>query len=163
MSRAFVKESDEGEPLPEIPLSPHPNHVTAHGLALLRDAHRQALAQREQLKTEKSVESESSLASLAPRIRWLEARLASARPVDLATQPRDRVAFGARVTVALEDGSEERWQIVGEDEADAGRKLVSWVSPLARALIGEQVGDEVLWQRPAGDVAIEIVAIDYGD
>lgn len=163
MSRAFVKESDEGEPLPEIPLSPHPNHVTARGLAKLREAYREAVARREQLLADKSVESESSLASLIPRIRWLEARLASARPVDLAAQPRGRVAFGARVTVALEDGSEERWQIVGEDEADADRKLVSWVSPLARALIGSQVGDEVLWQRPAGDVAIEILAIDYGD
>lgn len=161
MSRAFVKESDEGEPLPEIPLSPHANHVTARGLALLRAAHEDALAQRAQLQAGQGVESDSALASLAPRIRWLEARLSSARLVDLAAQPRDRVAFGAHVTVALEGDSEERWQIVGEDEADAEQHLVSWVSPLARALIGARVDDEVLWRRPAGDMPLEVVAIDY--
>ncbi len=51
--------------------------------------------------------------------------------------------------------------IVGEDEADAAAGKVSWVSPLARALLGSSVGDIVTWRRPTGDVELEIVAIDY--
>ncbi len=62
---------------------------------------------------------------------WLSARVASAIEVDLSKQPRDRVAFGATVTVESDEG-ERRWQIVGEDEADAEHGLVSYVSPLAR-------------------------------
>ena len=93
-------------------------------------------------------------------MRWLDQRVASAIEVDLLQQPRDRVAFGATVTVDSSEG-EQRWQIVGEDEADAEHGRVSYRSPLAQALLGARIGDEVIWPRPAGDLRIELVAIDY--
>jgi transcription elongation GreA/GreB family factor len=70
------------------------------------------------------------------------------------------VAFGALVTVDSDEG-EVRYRLVGEDEADVEHGLVSYVSPLAKALLGARMGEEVVWQRPAGDLTIEVVGIDY--
>lgn len=163
MSRAFVKEDrPDTEPLPDLPISPHPNYVTPRGLTALRarlDVVRADLARlkaredRLDLLPEKAAERD---------IRYLEARLASAIPVDPAGQPQDEVAFGARVTVADEEGGEAIYEIVGEDEADAPAGRIAPQSPLARALIGAHVGDVVEWRRPAGRAELEIVAIAYG-
>ena len=162
MSRAFVKEDGpDNEPLPDLPISPHPNFVTPRGLAALetrlgsvrRDLARlKARDDRLDLLPEKAAERD---------IRYLEARLASAIPVDPAGQPRDEVAFGARVTVANREGDETIYEIVGEDEADASLNRITPQSPLARALLGAAVGDIVDWRRPAGSVELEITAIDY--
>lgn len=165
MSRAFVKDADENADrnLPDIPLSEHPNYVTPHGGELMRmrlheaEAHRVALAQAAD-----TLGRQAELAALDRDIRWLKARVASAIEIDLTQQPRDRIAFGADVLMDSDEG-ELRYRIVGEDEADAEQHLVSYVSPLARALIGARVGDEVLWQRPAGDLKLEVVSFDYGD
>ena len=165
MSRAFVKEpdGDRPEPLPELPLSPHPNYVTSRGLAQLRARLAAALAHREALKdAADALTRQSELVLLERDLRWLHARLQSAIEVDLMAQPAGRVAFGASVTVASAEG-EQRYRIVGEDEAAAEQQRVSYLSPLARALLGARVGDEVIWQRPAGDLAIEVLAIDYAD
>ncbi len=163
MSRAFVKEDGpDNAPLPDLPISPHPNFVTPRGLAALRDrlaavrtglARLKARPDRLDLLPEKAAERD---------IRYLEARLASAIPVDPASQPRDEVAFGARVTVADDEGHERVYEIVGEDEADAPAGRIAPQSPLARALLGAHVGDVVEWRRPAGRAELEIVAIDYG-
>ncbi len=163
MSRAFVKEPDGNspEPLPELPLSNHPNYVTPRGLAQLRARQQLVSAQRDAGKASAdSIGRQNELALLERELRWLSARMHSAIEVDLLAQPQDRVAFGARVTVASAEG-EQRYRIVGEDEAAAEQQRVSYLSPLARALLGARVGDEVIWQRPAGDLAIEVIAIDY--
>jgi transcription elongation GreA/GreB family factor len=99
-------------------------------------------------------------AAVARDLRWVRARLASAIVVRAADGPRDEVRFGARVTVADEDGVARSFTIVGEDEADAGADRVSWVSPLARAVAGARVGDEVTWRRPAGDRVLTVVRIE---
>lgn len=161
MSRAFVKEDGpDTEPLPDLPLSPHPNFVTPRGLAALRDrlaatqadlARLKARPDRLDLLPEKAAERD---------IRYLEARLASAIPVDPAAQPRDEVAFGARVTVLDEDGTEAVYEIVGEDEADAGAGRIAPQSPLARALMGARVGDSVEWRRRSGTLELEVIAIE---
>jgi len=165
MSRAFVKDADDaGDALPEIPLSEHPNYVTPHGLELLCGRLDAAQARRDALKAgEQTLAQQSELAAVERELRWLKARVAGAIEIDLAQQPRDRVAFGAGVTVDSAEEGERTYRIVGEDEADVERGLVSYVSPLARALIGARIGEEVTWQRPAGDLRIEIVGIDYGD
>jgi transcription elongation GreA/GreB family factor len=164
MSRAFVKDNDgdAAEMLPELPVSTHPNYVTPHGLALLRGRLEKAAARRDALRANEqdALDQRNELAALERELRYLHARVASAIEVDLSKQPRERVAFGATVTVDSEEG-ERRWQIVGEDEADAEHGLVSYVSPLATALLGARVGDEVRWQRPAGDMTIEVLRIDY--
>ncbi|WP_199097554.1 GreA/GreB family elongation factor [Dyella sp. ASV21] len=163
MSRSFVKDADEsvGERLPDIPLSEHPNYVTPRGLALLRSRLVTQRERRDALRASgDTLPQQRELAEVERELRWLNARVGSAIEVDLAQQPRDRVAFGARVTVDSEEGP-LRYRIVGEDEADVEHGRVSYASPLAKALLGARVGEEVVWPRPAGDVTVEVVAIDY--
>ena len=164
MSRAFVKEDDAGTPEEKVdlPVSEHPNLVTPAGLKMLQDKARQYEDERADLK---SHDSELSAQSHLPRVeqewRYWEERLRTAIPVDMAKQPRDKVAFGAVVTVEDDDGNRRDYQIVGEDEADPQNGKVSYVSPLARALDGAEVGDSITWKRPAGDQELEVVAIRY--
>ncbi len=165
MSRAFVKESDSasGSELPDRPISPHANYVTPAGLAQLRQRLAEANQRKQALAAAgDDIEAADALRMLRRDLRWLEARVGSARLVDPAQQPRDRVAFGATVEVADADGEHE-FRIVGEDEADAEQGRISYVSPLARALLGARVGDEVVWKRPAGDLNVELLAIRYDD
>jgi len=158
MSRAFVKESDSVEPLPEIPVSEHPNWTTPAGL---RRQQQRLDELRDAAKQPSLAQDDAALQTIAREQRWIEARIASANVVDPAQQPHGRVAFGASVDVVDEHGTEATYRIVGEDEADAEHGSVSWLSPLAKAVIGAKVGDEVLWRRPAGDLRIEILAIRY--
>ncbi|QNK00222.1 GreA/GreB family elongation factor [Dyella telluris] len=165
MSRSFVKDADEsvGERLPDIPLSEHPNYVTPRGLAQLRTRLVALRERRDALRlSTDTLPQQRELAEVERELRWLNARVGSAIEVDLAQQPRDRVAFGARVTVDSDEG-EASYRLVGEDEADVEHGLVSYVSPLAIALLGARVGEEVVWQRPAGDLSIEVIRIEYPD
>jgi transcription elongation GreA/GreB family factor len=165
MSRAFVSENDTdaaADLLPELPQSRHPNYVTARGLRLLEE--RLAAAQEHQRGLAVRPDDpakELELAHTAREIRYLEARIERAIPVDPTQAPADEVAFGAVVQVTDSAGDHHEFAIVGEDEADAEHGKVSWVSPLARALIGAGVGDVVLWRRPAGEAELEIRAIRY--
>lgn len=164
MSRAFVKEGDGEEApadLPELPISEHPNYVTPRGMALLRsrldDASRRAAA-----LDPDAVAFKLERAHIEREMRWLQARILGAITIAPERQPADRVAFGARVELNDEHGVEYRYRIVGEDEADPELGLISWVSPLARALHGARVGEVALWKRPAGDLNVEVLAIEYG-
>ena len=97
------------------------------------------------------------------RIAELESKLSSVQIIDPATLPKDdRVVFAT--TVRLEDlgsGQEVQYQIVGVDETDFSRNRISWVSPLARALLKAREGDQVRFQSPAGWREIEVVGIEY--
>lgn len=96
------------------------------------------------------------------RVRFLRKRLDKAEVVDPARQPkRDQVFFGATVTYAREDDSEVTVTIVGQEEADAAHGLISWVSPVARALLGKRVGDTARLRKPGADEEIEVTAIAY--
>ncbi|MEO6263924.1 MAG: GreA/GreB family elongation factor [Luteimonas sp.] len=160
MSRAFVKDTDPDIPedLPELPLSEHPNYVTEHGLAQLRERLVDA-GQRLAAIDADAVGAKLERAMIARELRWLQARIGAAIVVAPVAR-HDRVGFGATVDVVDDNGGEHRYRIVGEDEADPERGLVSWISPLARALDGARVGDSVVWKRPAGDLSVEVVAID---
>jgi transcription elongation GreA/GreB family factor len=165
MSRAFVKEQDgdseTGEIL-DLPQSAHPNYTTPRGLVRLKERLAQAQEKRQALLAAPGgVERDLPLANVAREIRYLEARIERAIPIDPAGQPHEEVAFGATVGVADPTGREREFAIVGEDEADAEHGSVSWVSPLARALLGSQVGDQIVWHRPAGDVELTIRSIRY--
>ena len=162
MSRAFVKEDGpDNEPLPDLPISPHPNYVTPRGLKALQDRLAATQAELARLKARDDRLDKLPEKAAERDIRYLTARLASAIPVDPASQPAGEVAFGARVTVADEDGAETVYEIVGEDEADAGLGRIAPQSPLARALMGAHAGDIVTWRRPAGAVELEIVGIAH--
>ncbi len=96
------------------------------------------------------------------RLRFLDRRIRHAISVEPAEQrARDRVYFGATVTYAGEDDEERRVTIVGVDEAETGRGEISLASPVARALIGGRVGDEVRLRLPGGAEIVEIRAISY--
>lgn len=95
------------------------------------------------------------------RIHFLSKRLESAEIVDGSKQDRTRVLFGAKVVVLDEDEKKRTYRIVGEDEIDAKNGMVSWVSPIAKALLNSRVGDVVSLVSPSGVVELEIVQIDY--
>jgi len=159
MSRAFVKEDGpDNEPLPDLPISAHPNYVTPRGLQALRDrlADRQTTLAALKARTERLDRLPEKAAERD--IRYLEARLKSAILVPPPDAPSE-AAFATAVTVADEEGREATYEIVGEDEADASLNRIAPQSPLARALIGAAPGDLVTWRRPAGALDLEILAI----
>jgi transcription elongation GreA/GreB family factor len=152
MSRAFVKDADDTfDELPDRPVSPHPNLVTPEGLAaieatLARLHEDHAAAQRSG--------DRAALAAAARDLRYWTARRASAQLV-AAPANADSVHFGSTVTIRRDDGRRQTWRIVGEDEAEPARGTISYVSPVARALMGKAVGDVVR----VGNSDAEIVAI----
>jgi transcription elongation GreA/GreB family factor len=152
MSRAFVKETDEVPELPDRPVSEHPNLVTARGLALIEtevERHRRAFAEA------RAVENREKMAAAQRELRYWTARRTTA---EVQPPPADceQVRFGCRVTIARDDGRTQTFRIVGEDEADPAAELLSYVAPLARALIGKEEGDPVrIGQSDAEIITIE--------
>jgi transcription elongation factor GreB len=165
VSRAFVNEDLQSEAqaeLPERPQSEHPNYVTPQGLAALERGLADLRAERSALVDDAdAIRHEASRRRIDRNARYLSARIDRAILVNPATQPRDEVAFGASVRVCDGEGEEHAFTIVGEDEADAAIGKVSWVSPLASALLGARVDDVVIWRRPNGNLDLEILSIDY--
>jgi transcription elongation GreA/GreB family factor len=163
MSRAFVKEPDSPpDDVLERPQSEHPNYITPEGLEQLR-ARLRALEQKRDALGDVTDDPrrQQQLAELERDLHYFQGRIDRAVVVDPASQPPDEVLFGATVEVLDQEGQSQRFAIVGEDEADAAAGKVSWVSPLAKAMLGARVGDTVTWQRPAGNLELEITAIRY--
>ena len=123
MSRAFVKEDDAGgiEPLPDRPISPHPNIVTPHGLADI-DAHLAELQHRHAAAIK--AEDRAALAAIARDLRYWSARRASVQVVNALDAPSE-AAFGTTVTIERDHGRRQTWRIVGEDEADPSHGTLS--------------------------------------
>lgn len=101
------------------------------------------------------------LREIDSRVRFLSKRLEALTVVDRLPDDREKVFFGAWVTVETEDGEELRYQIVGPDEFDISKGKISMDSPLAKALLGKRLDDEVLIKKPEGDEYYCIVEIDY--
>ena len=164
MSRAFVKEPDEGAPvegLPERQISDHPNYVTPAGLKQLEDKVGELETRRLALLDDEDGLAREQLVYVDRDLRYYTARLESAVPVEMNRQPRRKVAFGAAVSVSQAGGESRAFTIVGEDEADLKVGKISYVSPLAEALIDARVGKTVLWRRPAGNIELTVEAIEY--
>ncbi len=184
MSKAFTKETEPEAVEPDNP-DPLPkgakNYVTQNGLRLLRDEF-DGLRRVERPKVVEVVawaagngdRSENGdyifgkrrLREIDRRLRFLAKRIESAEVVDPAHQKnRDRVFFGATVTYVDADGgfddAETTLRIVGIDEASIARNEVSWVSPIARALMRAEEGDVVELSTPGGAKRIEVVKIAY--
>lgn len=165
MNRAFVKDPDDAgrpEDVPERPQSPHTNYVTPAGLRQLQARVEELAAQRGRLIEQGRLANPQELALVQRDLRYYEARLNRAVLVEPEGKPLDRVHFGATVEVCDEDGRVETYRIVGEDEADGAPGAISWVSPLADALLNAELGEEVVWRRPAGKKRLEILAIRRG-
>ena len=164
MSRAFVKEPDEGAPvegLPDRQISDHPNYVTPAGLKQLEDKVGELETRRLELLDDEDGLAREQLVYVDRDLRYYTARLESAVPVAMNRQPRRKVAFGAAVSVSQHGGESRTFTIVGEDEADLKVGKISYVSPLAEALIDARVGKTVLWRRPAGNIELTVEAIEY--
>jgi len=155
MSRAFVREDDQvpSEAPPELKVSTLPNWVTPHGLQMI-DAKIEAL---EAALAAGPDEAEEAWIRRDQRY-WTHQR-ASAQLAPPLPEDAEMVAFGARVTILRGEGPEETIDIVGDDEADPAAHKVSWASPLARVLMGAQVGDVVELGERTPPVEIEILAI----
>lgn len=167
MSRAFVKEPDAGAPgegLPERLVSEHPNYVTPAGLRLLQEQVGELVARRQELldKGDDAL-ARDQLAYVERDLRYYTSRIESAIPVDLRTQPRRMVKFGATVTVREPGGATRAFTIVGEDEADPEAGKISHLSPLAEALLDARVGATVRWRRPKGNRDVTVEAIEYAE
>jgi len=161
MSRAFVNEdqaADQADPPVERRVSEQPNYVTANGLRLLQARVADLNALRSELQAQGERADKQRLAETERDLRYFTARVQSAQVVPAATS-RSKVQIGSRVRFVDAQDQEQVVQLVGEDEADAGRGLINWGSPLGRALLGAGPGDEVVWRRPVGDQEIEIIEI----
>jgi transcription elongation GreA/GreB family factor len=154
MSRAFVKEPDGAESfeqLPDRPISSHPNLVTREGVARMEGT----LAGLQAEHAEASLAGDrAALARIGRNLRYWAARRSTAQVV---ASPPDatEVRFGSTVTFARDDGRRQTYRIVGEDEADPVAGMLSYTSPVARALMGKKVGDVVR----AGSSDAEILTI----
>ncbi|PKU23267.1 GreA/GreB family elongation factor [Telmatospirillum siberiense] len=163
MSRAFVREPDaddgrDDEPLP--PDSPHPYYLTPGGLIGLQKRLEALEGDRMAIPAGEADPGEVQRRKrLTRELRLLERKRARAIVIDPTAHPRGKVAFGHVVTVEGDDGKILRFHIVGEDEAVPAEGLISWLSPLAQALLGAGPQDRVIWRRPAGDVGLTILSI----
>ena len=169
MSRAFVRESDFPS-VPELPplASPLPpgakNYLTPAGARQLRDElTRLHDAERPRLATARAddVDAKRELQVLDQRIRYLQESLRTADVTEVAPGPTDVVRFGTTVTVREADGTKNRYRIVGVDETNLDRNWVSWLSPIARALMNARPGDRVPLKTPRHTRELEVVAIEY--
>jgi transcription elongation GreA/GreB family factor len=153
MSRAFVREVEGGEAFEDLPdrtVSPH-NLVTPSGLARM-DEEIEALNRR--LAEGQAADDKAEIARVSRDLRyWTHRRITA----EVAPVPADasHVRFGSKVTFERDDGRRQTYRIVGEDEADPAKGSLSYVSPLAQALMGKEVGDVI----PVGQGEAEIVEI----
>ena len=144
MAVAFTREEDyeaRAADLPDRPVSPHPNLVTASGLAGIEAELAAARAAYAAAQTEGGVAQDRTAMARATRdLRYWQARRASAQLTEPEAQA-DVVQFGRTVEIEREDGRRQIFRIVGEDEADPANGSVSYLSPLARAVMGKSVGE----------------------
>jgi transcription elongation factor GreB len=181
MSKAFTREDDapeeELEVEPRVPDGAK-NYITPAGHARLK-SELKALVENERPELIKTVawaaangdRSENAdylygkkrLREIERRVRFLMKRLEAAEVVDPRDQDQDRVFFGATVTYSDASGREHTVSIVGTDEVDPARGRVSWVSPVARALLKARGGDAVTLRTPAGDERLEVLEIRYAE
>lgn len=162
MSRAFVKEEDGdqvADEQPELPVSEHKNFMTPRGLDDLRQRQQQLAIQQRQLKDTESIADKLTLGQIGRELRYVDVRISTA--VIVTEKNLNKVCVGASVSIIDDNGDSYQFVIVGEDEADVNNNKISWVSPLAKALLGCEVGEEVTWCRPVGDLVVELVSISY--
>ncbi len=178
MSKAFVKEdAEQPEEHLEAPAlaAPSKNYISSSGFARLK-AELRELVERERPEVVKTVawaaalgdRSENAdyiygkrrLREIDRRVRFLIKRLEAAQVVDASGRDTDQIFFGARVKVRTRSEVKEI-TILGQDEVDPARGIVSWVSPIAKALLKAREGDTVTLRTPAGDETLEILEVSY--
>jgi transcription elongation factor GreB len=173
MSKAFVRESEDDGEAPEVQPAPPPakNYISPAGYARLKQELK-ALVEVERPEVVRTVSwaakngdrsengdylyGKKRLREIDRRVRFLIKRLEAAEVVDTAGRDSDQIFFGA--TVVLKD---KTITIVGIDETDSPRNRISWISPVAKALIKAREGDKVLLKTPGGIEELEILEVRY--
>ena len=177
MSKAFTRESDDEEVLaPEPEPPPAKNYISPAGYARLK-AELKALVEVERPEVVRTVSwaakngdrsengdylyGKKRLREIDRRVRFLIKRLEAAEVVDSAGRDSDQVFFGSSIKIKSRDGEQRSITIVGVDETDTARGRVSWISPVARALLKAREGDKVLLNTPGGVEELEILDVSY--
>jgi transcription elongation factor GreB len=169
VSKAFTRDENEGPEIPDIiPTAPAlaagaKNYITPQGAQKLRDElQRLVEVTRPQLVAARDdPDAKRQVARLDQRIAQLEESLQSAEIVEPPGGAADVVRFGACVTVRESDGSETSYRIVGVDETDLDNNWVSWMSPIAKALLNRKRGERIRFKFPSGEETLEIQKISY--
>jgi transcription elongation factor GreB len=177
MSKAFVRESDEDEsPRAEPAPPPAKNYISPAGYARLK-AELKRLVEAERPEVVKTVawaaalgdRSENAdylygkkkLREIDRRVRFLIKRLEAAQIVESAGRDTDQIFFGSSIRVRNRKGEERTLTILGVDEVDPAKGRVSWISPIAKALLKAREGDRVTLRTPAGIEELEILEVRY--
>jgi transcription elongation factor GreB len=182
MNKAFTKEDDgqddEGpENKPDVLPANLKNYMTPAGFAALQAEHKK-LSREERPKVVEVVSwaagngdrsengdyiyGKKRLREIDRRLRYISKRLQTAELVDpIKQQGLEQVFFGATVTYAGADDKEQRVTLVGVDEADITQGKISWIAPLARALMKARAGDTVELRSPSGTESIDIISVEY--
>ncbi|MDP9004029.1 MAG: GreA/GreB family elongation factor [Verrucomicrobiota bacterium] len=169
MSKAFTREENDGPDIPDLPPlssslgSGARNYITATGAQKLRDQLQQAveITRPALASSSDDPDAKRQLARLDQRIMQLEESLHAAEIVAPPEGASDVVRFGATVTVRESDGTKTSYRIVGVDEMDLDRNWVSWMSPIAKALLNARQGQSVPFKFPSGQETLEIIDIRY--
>jgi len=167
MSRGFVKEDDQEE-IPMVPpradLPPGvTNYVTPAGMNELLAEKQQLTDEKQHLSQTSDNEKRIALNHINAKLQLLNNRIAEAKVVNLTQQPQNEVRFGARVTLKMEVAkTTQTFQIVGVDEANVSKGKISFLSPLAKALLNKKTGEKAVLKLAREDRIFEILNISYG-
>lgn len=166
MSRGFVKEDDQEETPLVPPRADLPegvtNFITENGMAELLDEKQALIDEKSAINA--ATEQEKRIASnfINAKIHLLEGRIAIAKIVNLKEQPQDEIRFGATVTLKIGTSAKQQtYQLVGVDEADISKNKISFISPIARILIGKKVGEQTILKLAKEDRVFEVMEIKY--
>ena len=166
MSRGFVKEDDQEE----VPLVPQraylpegvTNFVTPFGMNQLLAEKQMLIIEKNNLNNANENEKRVALNYINAKLQLLNNRIAEAKIVNLNEQPQNEIRFGALITFKIEASKNiQTFQIVGVDESDISKGKVSFISPIAKALINKKIGDKVTLKQAGKDIVFEIIDISY--
>jgi len=169
MSKAFTREENEGPDIPDLPTreSALPigarNYITSVGADRLREELARLVTEERPRLVDVSGDPDAKrlLARLDQRVVQLEQSLEGAQVITNPSGPADRVTFGATVALRESSGDKVTYRIVGVDETSDDTSSISWMSPIARALMSSRVGDVVEVETPVGHEQLEVMAIRY--
>lgn len=166
MSRGFVKEEDQEEPVMVPPRAAMPegitNYVTPNGLAELKQELKDLEYERVHVEAENETEKRRAKSLIDGKINLLTERINTARLLKPEDQPEDEIRFGASVEIEnLDTNKNQEFQIVGVDEADIKKKKIAFVAPIAKAITGKKVGEEVDFKLGNEVRKLKILKISY--